>query len=141
MSDCCNHPGQAAIYPARHRCPVNGNEYGAVPETTIKHHITAPWRRQFRQQGYYFCDDPACNVVYFGQDDSVIEQSALRTRVGIKDRNDDATVCYCFGIDRHDAITDPAARIYVVEQTRERACSCGTRNPSGRCCLVDFPQA
>ncbi|WP_169780644.1 hypothetical protein [Vibrio hepatarius] len=42
-------------------------------------------------QGYYFCSDPNCSVVYFGQDGSVIKSDALR----IKSQSDDDFVCCC----------------------------------------------
>jgi hypothetical protein len=29
----------------------------------------------------------------------------------------------------------------VIEQTRLHNCACDVRNPSGRCCLKDFPKA
>ena len=44
-------------------------------------------------QPYYFCDDPECDVVYFGLDDSLILKSQVRTPVGLKERSEDATVC------------------------------------------------
>ena len=32
------------------------------------HQINEPWRWQGNSQSYCFCDNPECNVVYFGQD-------------------------------------------------------------------------
>ncbi len=140
MSECCRTDRGAASYPARHVCPVNGRAYGRVSARTIRHHIQSPWSWQEKAQGYYCCTDPDCPVVYFGQDDSVIEMAAVRTRIGTKLRSGDALVCYCYGISRRDARDNPALREFVVERTRQRDCACETRNPSGQCCLGDFPK-
>jgi len=93
---------------------VNGKEYKEVSEKTILHHIKEPWHWKGKDQRYYFCDDPDCNVVYFGQDDSVIEKSDVRTRVGIKEKSGDALVCYCFGVTIDGAATQSETRTFVI---------------------------
>lgn len=138
MSECCVDPKSGDAVPKRHRCPINGKPYAAVSPVTIKHQLRKPWNWQAKEQGYYFCRDPHCQVVYFGQDDCVIEQSALRTVVGIKEQADSALVCYCFGVTREDAAANPEIRTFVLQETRSGSCACATRNPSGRCCLADF---
>ena len=86
MSDCC-HSECAIESPSRtHVCPANGREYKLVALKTILHHINSPWEWAEKQQGYYFCDDPDCDVVYFGEDDLVITRSGIRTVVGIGPR-------------------------------------------------------
>ena len=107
---------------------------------TILQHIRNPWTWEQKNQAYFFCDDPECAVVYFGEDGSMIEKSGLRTAVGVKESSGHATICYCFGIDRSDAVTIPEAKAFVLEQTRGHYCACEVRNPSGRCCLKDFPK-
>lgn len=138
MSDCCstyeNHPHK------KHRCPVNGKVYAQVSSTTIIHHIKEPWNWKNGEQSYYFCDDPECNVVYFGQDDSVIERQGLRTIVGVKQKTNDSPVCYCFGVNKQEAAANPDAKAFIVESTKNQKCACKIRNPSGKCCLKDFPQ-
>ncbi len=42
-------------------------------------------------QALFFCDDPECEVVYFGEDGSTILKSQLRTRVGVKEDSGDST--------------------------------------------------
>ena len=106
---------------------------------TILHHIREPWQWRPEADAYYFCDDPECEVVYFGQDDSVIDRSRVRTAVGIKEKTDTAVICYCFGVTVTEAATRPEIREYVCGQTDKRMCECKVRNPSGRCCLRDFP--
>ena len=116
MSDRCSN---SATHDS-HRCPVNGKEYKEVSAKTILHHIRQPWNWNDNQQSYYFCDDPDCDVVYFGQDDSVIEKSAVRTNIGIKDKSDNALICYCFGVTANEA----------AMRTRRRESSCWNR-PKG----------
>lgn len=141
MSECCSNSRGEPSFPSRCRCPVNGKEYGQVSATTIKHHISRPWRWVPEDQGYYFCSDPACSVVYFGEDGSCIEKSAVRTPVGVKESSDEALLCYCFGVTVREALAHPEAKAFVVEETRRNECACETRNPSGKCCLGEFPKS
>ena len=141
MSDCCSNSSCHNKSNNTHHCPVNGKECTEVSEKTILHHIKAPWLWQTRCQKYYFCDDPDCDVVYFGQDDSVINRSELRTAVGVKEKSDQSLVCYCFGVTTKDAATNPETKAFVLKETKEHVCECEARNPSGKCCLKDFPNS
>ena len=140
MSDCCSTSSTTDVFPRKHICPVNGKEYGQVSANTIKHHVRAPWAWLEKNQGYYFCSDPNCRVVYYGQDNSIIEQEAVRTKVGIKGSSENALVCYCYGVSKIEAETNPRIREFVVEETKHQRCACESRNPSGKCCLADFPK-
>lgn len=135
MSDCC----EASSPPRKRDCPVSGQACVEVSVNTIAHHLRQAWGWDSKDQRYFFCDDPACGVVYFGADNSVILKAQLRTTVGAKESMPDALLCYCYGVTRAVALSDPAAREFVVAQTRRGLCSCETSNPSGRCCLKDFP--
>ena len=106
---------------------------------TIAHQIKAPWAWTPTAEHYYFCADPECDVVYFGDDGSVVARSSLRTRSGTSEREGEALLCHCFGVSTGDFAREPAVRDFVLEQTRAGRCSCETSNPSGRCCLKDFP--
>lgn len=68
MTNCCSSLELTSTLPKKHICPVNGHQYFNVAITTIMHHINDPWNWQYSDQGYYYCTDPECNVVYFGQD-------------------------------------------------------------------------
>lgn len=140
MSDCCSTSGLEGHPARKHRCPVNGREYAAASVLAIMHHVKKSWDWKPTTEHYYFCDDPECDVVYFGDDDSTIPRSQLRTRVGLKENAHDDLLCYCFGISKADFSRDPAVRDFVIEQTRAGRCSCETSNPSGRCCLKDLPR-
>ena len=140
MADCCSTTENKAVHPGKRCCPVCGMEGAVVQIRTISHHLRQAWKWEHKDIHYYFCNGQGCDVVYFGDDDSVIRKSQLRTRVGIKETASDAPACYCFGISREDALNDPGTRVYVMEQTRNAQCSCDVSNPSGHCCLKDFPR-
>lgn len=140
MSDCCSNSCETGKHHNTYRCPVNGKEYKEVSVKTIMHHIKEPWHWKDKSQSYYFCDDPDCQVVYFGQDDSVFEISDVRIPVAIKEKSSDSFVCYCFGVTINDAVTHPETKSFVVEKTKGHMCECEVRNPSGSCCLKDFPK-
>jgi hypothetical protein len=141
MTDCCAPSKGDAAHPNRHRCPGSGLECAEVSTRTISHHIKHSWQWDSKDQRYFFCDDPDCDVVYFGEDDSVILKSQLRTAVGVKELSGETLLCYCFGITKADALRDPVARDFVLAETKLGRCSCDTSNPSGRCCLKNFPRA
>ncbi len=141
MSDCCSTSSVSKPSPGKYRCPVNGQNYNQVPLKTVVHHIKEPWHWKSKTQTYYFCDDPECNVVYFGDDNSIITCDHLRTSVGVKDKTDGATICYCFGVSLKDATQDIYIREYVTRQTKDRMCHCEISNPSSKCCLKDFPKS
>ncbi len=138
MSDCCSSNTDLAQHPKRYVCPKNGKQYHEVPYSTVLHHVKSPWLFTPRRQAYYFCEDAACDVVYFGHDDTVLCKDQLRTKVGIKESSEDVLICYCFGVSKFDAKHNPATKTFVIEQTKQSNCACTTFNPSGRCCLKDF---
>lgn len=140
MGDCCSPAGCHASHPKKAACPGHGGWCAEVSVRAIAHHLAAAWSWRPTAKSYYFCDDPGCAIVYFGDDGSTLEKSRLRTPVGVKENADAALICHCFGISRADYRQDPATREFVVAQTRAGLCSCETSNPSGRCCLKDFPK-
>lgn len=139
MTDCCVTPAAARSHPAKRRCPAHGEECGEVSPRTIAHHIREPWTWTPTAARWFFCEDPACEVVYFGDDGSILGRSRLRERAGM-DALGERLLCHCFGLTHAEFLRHPATRDYVVAQTRAGQCSCETSNPSGRCCLKDFPE-
>ena len=140
MTECCNN-SSCNGYPKKAVCPVNGQLYSRVERKTLLHHLSKPWQLDIPEQGYYFCDSKDCDVVYFGEDSSTFTQAELRTQVGQKSDHPQRTLCYCFDVTQQDALThNEAPNLFVIEQTRSGSCDCEIRNPSGRCCLKDFPK-
>lgn len=141
MSSCCSSSSSDSVHPNKGRCPGDGLECFEVSVRTIAHHIKEPWAWTPSAERYYFCDAPGCDVAYFGDDNSVVLTSQLRTRIGVKERSEYDLLCYCFGVTRADFERNPATREFVIAQTKMGACSCEISNPSGRCCLKDFPKS
>lgn len=144
MNDCCSNNEDKAsantALPRKFNCPANDQLYIEVEKKTILQHIISPWEKPLTEEKYYFCEDPNCDVVYFGLNSSVIKQHELRTQVGKKSYSNDALICYCFGVSKSQAKEDSNIKQYVTEQTKNHNCSCEVKNPSGRCCLKDFPK-
>jgi hypothetical protein len=140
MAECCSTPDIGNDHPRKLRCPSSGAECAEVSPRTIAHHIDAPWTWTPTASRWFFCDDAVCDVAYFGDDGSILPRSRLRGRAGMN-APDDRLLCHCFGLTLDEFLRHPATRDYVVAQTRAGQCSCETSNPSGRCCLKDFPDA
>lgn len=135
MSECCTVKDNKSSAPKDAVCPANGKRYKQVKLKTILHHVTHPWCRTFSQQAYYYCDDPECEVVYFGEDRSTINSDDMR----IDSQTRKNTICYCFDVSSDDlADNREKCKAFVVEQTKHSTCDCEIRNPSGKCCLKDF---
>ena len=145
MSDCCSSNSSNLNKASnKHICPSNNQAYSKVATKTIWHHLKEPWKVNalvLDKQSYFFCDDPDCDTVYFAEDNTEIKKSEIRINIGIKEpTNSSALVCYCFGVTMQEATKNTEIRDFVVQKTKEQVCACDTRNPSGRCCLKDFPK-
>jgi len=141
MTDCCDTTqNQTTRFPRKLACPSSGQRCTQVNPSTISHHLKRSWLWEAKDQGYYFCADSDCEIVYFGEDGSVIEGSSLRTIVGVKSSSEDDLICYCYGVSLQAMKQDPRIRSFITNKTKNSECACDTRNPSGRCCLKDFPK-
>ena len=145
MSDCCSSSCNTSTPVKKQNCPECNNSASIVSRSTIIKHIKKPWlwnknNTNKATPGYYFCNTPDCEVVYFDKNYTIIYQSELRTQVGIKDQSGDSLICYCFGVTTNQAIKNPDIKEYVTRQTKEKICACDSFNPSGKCCLKDFPK-
>lgn len=140
MSSCCASACDASP-PRTAICPSNGIAYAAVSPKTVLHHLKQGWERAADTQGYYFCEDPNCEVVYFNQHGDVIQQTQVTSTRKPSDAAPETLLCYCFGITKADFSLNPATKDYVIEKTRLGLCACETSHPSGRCCLKNFPRS
>lgn len=133
MSSCCQKDQRTEI------CPVNGKSYQRVDQKTLLHMVKQPWHNNIKDQAWYFCDSPDCDVVYFGPDSDYYTVADLRVPVAQKSASPNRVLCYCFDITAEDFKQKPTqTRDFVVQQTKAGNCACDIRNPSGRCCLKDF---
>lgn len=144
MSSCCdsetNTDSCSTTAPRKRPCPSCGGTAVEVGHATLLHHLKQAWQFPLQELKYYFCDSRDCNTVYFAEDDSVIGMEQIRGEVGQKRNDMERPLCYCFGVSQADVEADPAVKAFVVAQTKAGTCACDTRNPSGRCCLKDFPK-
>ena len=135
MSQCCTTKNNKPCAPKDAVCPANGKRYKQVKLTTILHHVTHPWKRTFAEQAYYYCSDPECEVVYFGEDMSTIVSDEMR----IDQQTRKNTICYCFDVSNKDLNENKEiCKAFIIAQTKHSTCDCEIRNPSGKCCLKDF---
>ena len=138
MSDCCTTPS-AEKRPDKLACPANHHEYKKVSVKTLLHHIKEPWKYYLKDQGYYYCDAEDCDVVYFAEDGQTFGKNDLRDQQNENKKFKEIMLCYCFGVSLQDAKNNPAIKAFVMQHTKQGNCACEARNPSGRCCLKDFP--
>ncbi len=97
---------------------------------------------------YRFCSDPECRIVYFTEvNGRSFVTDDLRVRVGLKEREGEIPLCYCFGfneveareeISRTGSSTVPQRIAALIKQ---KMCACPARNPSGACCLGEVTKA
>jgi len=144
MSDCCsssNSCGETSRVAKKRACPRCTKNGTLLPTSTIYHHLKQSWLWQTQGGNYYFCESFDCEVVYFNDENSkLIKQSKLRTSVGVKTQKPNDLICYCYGVDLQAARENSNIKSFVMEMTKHGSCACETRNPSGRCCLKDFPK-
>ena len=130
MTSCCNSSDTKHAL-----CPANGKRYKQVKRKTILHQISRPWDKALPDQNYYYCSDPECDVIYFGENKQIITSDEMRDSSQLNRNN----ICHCFDISKQDLQQhENLCKAFVIEQTRNGVCDCEIRNPSGKCCLKDF---
>ncbi len=117
MSDCCSVKAPA-VPAAVMSCPECGSRSKKVGAITVKSLIRRlPFGMAPAQ--YYFCEAPACDVVYFPSNPQAptFHRGVLPVRVGLKEKHDPVPVCYCFGVARRD-IADEIQRTRKIYNSR-----------------------
>jgi len=140
MTDCCEktHSGKA-------QCPACQTQQKQVAIETLLHHIISPLNQLIPPQTYYFCTNHQCEIVYFGNLGAQYSTDQIRGKLGQKQTCLSRTICYCFDITEQRVLDElsetgkSSSKSFVIAQTKAKACACATRNPSGACCLADFP--
>ena len=151
MGDCCTPPKDVSTlttgkHPSKMVCTACGEMARSVEWSTLLHQLKHPLPMNFLEGFFYFCTQVECDVVYFGIDDTIYQQNHLRQEVGQKSKDPSRLLCYCFGISEADVRKEldetgkSPARDFVTEQIKMKRCACDIRNPSGKCCLKDFPR-
>ena len=119
------------------QCKQNGT---LLSVSTVYQHLQQPWSWQPQGEHFYFCGSNHCDVVYFDEEAHCITQSEIRTTIGAKTQQADDLICYCYNVSLQHAKQNTDIKAFVVNMTKQGACACEIRNPSGRCCLKDFPK-
>ena len=135
MSDCCSSSCDTKVQPNKLDCPACGEKCLSVSRKAMLQHIKQPWTYKFADTPYYYCGNPDCDAVYFSATNKIIHQTEIRTP-----KKDNDLICFCFGVTRSEATINKGIKDFVIQQTKHSMCSCETANPSGRCCLKDFPK-
>ena len=128
MSTCCLCSASAK----KQACPCCEHLSQQVNLKTVLQHIKQAWTWTAPDSQLYHCGNQNCELVYFQNQQALFYQKDLRTQ---------PMLCYCFGISHHALTQDPSIKDFVLTQTKQKRCSCDSHNPSGRCCLSQFPKS
>ena len=143
MSDSCCSTSQRP--PASRSCPASDFRGKPVEWLTV---AALAARRVPPRQDFWLCEDSDCDVVYFGEDGTLLGTSDMRVIPSFKgspSQND--LVCYCFLYSRQDiedelkASGDTTIFERISAEVKAGNCACEVRNPSGKCCLGDVKRA
>lgn len=146
MSTCCD-TAASTKQSKKMLCPSCGVKQNFLPHQTLIHQLKNPKNIEVNPDiPYYFCRNSSCETVYFSPSQSSFSPDDLRWPVGQKSTEPDRQICYCFDV-TYDQVVKELARDgvsktkeFVMAQTKLKNCACEIRNPSGKCCLVDFPK-
>jgi len=120
-------------------CPVSEFRSKPVEWSTVAAVTAGPVPPR---QYFWLCEDSDCDVVYFGEDGTLLGTSDVRVIPSFKGSpslND--LVCYCFLYSRQDiedelkASGDTTIFDRITAEVKAGNCACEVRNPSGKCCL------
>jgi hypothetical protein len=128
-----------------HRC---GGASRPVTRKTVLLMLRQELLDEVGEAEYRFCSSPDCRVVYFTESSArYFTTKDLRVRVGLKEREGEIPLCYCFGFDESDAREEiestgqSSIPQRIAALIRQRMCACPARNPSGACCLGEVNRA
>ncbi len=128
-------------------CPRCGRRGRPVTDKTVAAILRPDAAPRLLAVARQFCRTPTCEVLYYGADGRIAVKADASVRVGIKESVDPVPLCYCFGFDRSHIVRDLSTTgrstiaEWIAAEVRAGRCDCETKNPSGRCCLVEVRQA
>jgi len=143
MSDCCCSGPSAQAAGVKAICPRCGAVGNPVSALTLKHMVKRQFLEAVNVSGFRFCSSADCDVVYFHPNGLHLTKADVRTRVGLKVKEDPVPICYCFGFTEAMARDEIRAtgkctipQRISAEMKREQ-CACEVRNPQGSCCFAN----
>ncbi len=143
---CCSDTNCTPTSGKSYVCSDCHEQAKKVEVTTIRLHLKKPWATKLEEENYYFCKTESCPTVYFSDTGDVFTQKDLRLTIGVKDTTPNRQICYCYNVTLQDLLEEDESgktgeiKQYVASQSKAGTCACEVNNPSGRCCLVDFPK-
>jgi hypothetical protein len=146
MSSCCEGAPADRVNGTM-RCPESQTAGRAVDAITVKALLTESALARLSALHHYFCEEPACVVVYFDTAGAVYRRRDVRVPVWQKESYGTRMICYCFGETegtiRHEIQTAGVslAVTRVREHIKSGRCACDVRNSRGTCCLGELTAA
>jgi hypothetical protein len=122
-------------------CPICGEFGKGIELFTVRSLVKEMFVAAIREDVYFFCADPDCEVVYYSFCKDVIKKYQIKTRVGLKEKETPRPVCYCFGHTMEDIQDEiqqkgrSTALKDIFDKIQAGLCHCEDANPEGRCCL------
>ncbi len=138
---CCSAPAAGGDSRTCPECAHRGQSDDWLTVAALASGVVPP------KQRFWLCREPQCEVVYFGEDGTVLTVSDMTVVPGFKARSADDLVCYCFFHRRRDieeelrATGATSVPDRITAEVKAGNCACEVRNPSGRCCLGDVQKA
>ncbi len=138
---CCSTP---AVQNDARDCPRCGSRGQSVERLTVA--ALSAGIIPLNQR-YWLCRELECEAVYFGEDGAVVTASDLNVVPGLKSKDQEALVCYCFQHRRGDIEAELVANgettipDRITVEVKAGNCTCEVRNPAGKCCLGDVQKA
>ncbi len=144
--DCCSKKIDTKLICSNETdvCPYCKTKAKHIGYKTILMQLKYPHVKEAKEGKYFICMEPNCDVVYFSSNVEVVFfKKDLRTKIGIKKKDNSKTICYCFDITEKD-ISDEIkltgeSKIYkfIKTKTVDNLCACSIKNPLGKCCLSE----
>lgn len=141
MPDCCSEKATVVLAPGAVACAGCGRTGRPVSMLTLKHMVKPQFLGMVTKPGFRFCGSPDCEVVYYHADGERLRKTDLSVRVGIKETEEPALLCYCFGFTRAMVLEELLHTGHcnipklITAQLKAGNCACEARNPQGACCL------
>jgi len=159
MNSCCTQPAEVIAAdqhhgescclveektpaPSRAACPVSKTLSRKIQRRTLEHLLKPEMLGSLRNAQYYYCKEPACDVVYFSNEKvPFFSIDDVAVKVFAKDQGDDVPVCYCFDWTRArikqeiEETGQSTAALEIAREIKAGHCACDIKNPKGECCL------
>ncbi|GMV83932.1 MAG: hypothetical protein AMXMBFR7_51160 [Planctomycetota bacterium] len=134
---------------SKNLCPTCGTKGRSVKPITITSLVADSAKARIgREDGFFFCTEPSCNVAYFNPEAGErIGKGEVKVRIGQKEPSAPRPVCYCFNHTveeiEEEVVRTGGSRMpdEIVEKCKKGLDRCEETNPQGRCCLGNVQKA